>query len=249
MTEFDPIKAELKDTLARLNIRGILFDLDDTLIHSSEIFLECKAEYVVKVAEETGLPVEDILNTLNKIDIEQFKVMGVNPLRWDATIAKLAQVFEEHGEVFLENIEILKDIYKKLPRMRTGAIATLTALNGAGVKLGLVTHANTQWTYRKMDLLGLWNFFETVVIVNENGHKGVEDWNLAMENLGLLPKECLIIGDSLRGDVIPGDSLEARTIWLSNGSDWSVYKSGSLPERTVVLGEIQELLPALAGLR
>jgi putative hydrolase of the HAD superfamily len=249
MTEYDAASVELRETLSRLKIKGILYDLDDTLIFTSEIFSACMTEYTVKVAEETGLDQALVSKMLQEINDEEYKSKGVSPLRWDAVVAKMAIILEDHKEKILGNLDILHKIYTIEPRIRPGARETLFSMDKAGMKQGLITHANVEWTNRKMDLLGLWESFQTVVIVDENGHKGAENWKLGMDRLELLPEECLIIGDSLSGDIIPGASLGARTMWLQMGSNWSVYNTGKVPESTTVIGGVNELVTTLATLR
>ena len=114
------------------------------------------------------------------------------------------------------------------------------------IKMVLVTHANVEWTNFKLDRSGLWEYFETVIIVDENGHKKSEDWKRGMDAVGVRPENCLVVGDSLGGDIRPGDELGARTVWLP--SPWSVYRQGEVPERTVVIDEIFDLLTALGRL-
>jgi len=249
MTEFDPINMELRESLSRLGIKGILYDLDDTLIYTSEIFAACMQEYTAKVSEETGLEYELISKTLQTINDEEYKTKGVSPKRWDSVVDRMAVIFEGHGESVLGNLDILHKIYTLEPRIRPGARTTLRTMSEAGAKQGLITHANVEWTHRKLDLLGLWDNFQTVVIVDENGHKGPENWKLAMDNLELKPEECLVIGDSLSGDIIPGASLGARTMWLNNASSWSVYRVGQVPESTLTIDGVSDLLSTLGSLR
>lgn len=240
---------ELKEKLKSLGIKAILFDLDDTLIYTSEIFVKYKQEYVARVAEETEIECKVIEESLNRIDAEEYKKMGVNPARWEESTKKIALEFAGYEKPILENLNILMKIYSEEPRLRPGVKAVLEILRMAGIKIALVTHANEDWTWRKLKSTGLIDYFDTINIVNENRHKGAEDWAKTAGDVEVLPAECLILGDSLVGDVIPGASIGARTMWLHRGSTWSVYRAGEVPENTVHLDEVNELLSALEGLR
>ena len=68
-----------------------------------------------------------------------------------------------------------------------------------------------------------------------------------MDELEVEPIKCLVVGDSLGGDIRPGDELGAKTVWMP--SPWSVYRQGAVPVGTVSIDEISELLAALGRLR
>jgi len=239
----DPIFAEIKEKMSKLGIDGVLFDLDDTLIYTSEIFIRFMEMYAIEVAGKIGVETGELMNALQEINDEEYKSMRVNPKRREAVVEKLAKHFDRGEKEIVDNLDILINIYSIEPRMRTGVRTMLKILKESGVKMGLVTHANVEWTKYKLDRLGLWNYFDQVIIVDENGHKRADDWKKGMDLLGVIPERCLVVGDSLGGDVRPGDELGARTVYLP--SPWSVYRQGGIPTRTVVINEIFELLAAL----
>mgnify|MGYP001586072762 FL=1 len=239
----DPIFFEVKEKLKGLEIEGILFDLDDTLIYTSEIFIMFMQNYASEVAGKIGVNAGEMMSALQEINDEEYKTMGVNPKRWAAVVDKLAKRFEHGEKEIVDNLNILMNIYSIEPRMRTGVNTMLKIIRASGIKMGLVTHANVEWTKFKLDKLSLWDFFDQVIIVDENGHKKADDWKKGMDLLEVSPEKCLVVGDSLGGDIRPGDELGARTVYLP--SPWSVYRQGEVPERTVIINEIFELLAAL----
>jgi len=247
MIERNPIFKETGENLKELGIEAIFYDLDDTLIFTGEIFDNCVGEYGKKISEETGLSEEMILNTITQIDKEEYITISVNPKRWSSVVIKMSEVFPDYKESIFRNADLLMKIYTTTPRMRPGASTILKTVSNFGVKQGLVTHANVEWTYRKLEVLGLWNYFDTIFIADENGHKGASDWKKAMDSIEVEPNKCLVIGDSLSGDIQPCDDLGARTMWIS--SPWSVYRTGIVPEKTIKLEQISEMLTALDRLR
>lgn len=240
---------EVREQLKDLGIKAVLFDLDDTLIFTTEIFAKYMKEYVEKVAEETGLEFAIIDEALRRLNDAEFKRVGVNPARWETVVQKMAEELPEKRGAIVNNLGILMNIYIDEPRVRVGAKETIEALKAAGVKVGLITHANVDWTWRKLTSSGLIDCFDTIVIADENGHKGVQHWQEAMNNLEVLPNECLVVGDNLGGDIIPTAKIGARTMWLHKGSTWSLYRTGEVPETTITIDEVNELLPALERLR
>jgi len=246
-TEHDPIIGINREILSRLGIKGVLYDLDDTLIYTSEVFLGCMNGYVDAVVEETGIGRETLYGALSEINDEEYKKMGVNPLRWSAVVERLEERFDDKTGTVRGKLDCLMDIYKTVPRMRPGVNCTLSAMRGMDMKQALITHANEEWTNWKMDQLGLWDWFEAVLIADENGHKKIEHWSKGMELLGLQPSECLVVGDNLNGDIVPAAALGARTVWMP--SPWSVYRDGVVPEGTIQIGEFDEFISVLRDLR
>src|SRR3989339_386451 len=243
----DPIFGEVKEKLNMLGIEGVLFDLDDTLIYTSEIFIRFMKMYAVEVAGKIGVKEAELIDALQEINDEEYKSMGVNPKRWAAVVEKLAKHFGHGEKEILDNLDILMNIYMVEPRIRVGVHPMLSIFRASGMKMGLVTHANAEWTKYKLDRLGLWDYFDQVVIVDENGHKKADDWRKGMDQMGVSPKNSLVVGDSLSGEIRPGDGLGARTVYMP--SPWSVYRQGEVPEKTVVINQIFELLAALDRLR
>jgi FMN phosphatase YigB (HAD superfamily) len=240
---------EQRELLKRLGIKAILFDFDDTLIYTQELFIKYMDEYIEVVASETGLDRETVREDLERLNNEEYKKMGVNPERWRVVAERMALEREGYGESTTKNLPILGKIYTDEPRAKEGAKAVLQILGDIGVKMGMVTHANVDWTWRKMDKVKMIDFFDAIVIADENKHKGVEHWLSVIEELGVCPEECLVIGDSLGGDIIPTAKAGARTMWLHTGSSWSMYRTGEVPESTVHLDQINQVLSALEGLR
>lgn len=243
----DPIYSEVENRLDRLGIDAILFDLDDTLIYTGEIFTRYMLQYCEVVGLQIGVSQEEMMKVLQEINDEEYKTMGVNPARWAAVVDKLALHFGHGEREVKENLDILLNIYQEVPRMRKGARVLLEIFKGTGRKICLVTHANVDWTIYKLDMLGLWNYLDGVVIVDENGHKKLVDWTGGAASVDTPAERCIVVGDSLGGDIRPGDEMGARTIHLP--SPWSVYRQGAVPENTVIIDEIFEVLAALGRLR
>lgn len=240
---------ELRERLKILGIKAILFDLDDTLIYTQELFIKYMDEFIEKVSRETDLPISTVRSDLERLNDEEYKVMGVNPERWANVVSRMSVEGNGYGDSPINNLDILGNIYIDPPRLKSGVKAILSILNGAKIQTALVTHANVEWTKRKLNSTGLGEYFETIKIVDENRHKGVGDWMEVVMDLGVLPTECLVLGDSLSGDIIPGSEMGARTMWLHTGSSWGMYRKGNVPEDTVHLDEPNQLLFAIERLR
>ena len=240
--ERDPIIGLTKERFRAAGVEGILFDLDDTLIFTSEIFTNFIVEYIDRISEQIGVDRSQFASELDELNVSLHKQFGVNPTRWTGVVEKLALLYPDSAEQILGGLPILKLIYTTVPRSKPGVFAVLDTFSRAGLKMGLVTHANVDWTYWKLDQVGLWNYFDGVVIADENGSKTSENWRNGAEMLNLDSNHCLAVGDNISGDIQSANSLGMKTAWIP--SPWAVYREGKLPEGTIKINELSDLLTA-----
>jgi len=247
MLEFekDPIQNQTAEKLRHLGIEAIVFDLDDTLIYTSEIFRRFMAEYTEIVSVLLNMDYGTLNERLKKINDEEYFKTGVSPDRWRVVLDRLSQELNGN-EIVVNHIDILMKIYTEEPRVRAGAKAILSGLRDAGFKLGMVTHANTDWTIRKLTQTGLINYFDAIEIANENGFKTIEHWQKGISLLNVKNNQCLVVGDNLKGDIIPSVSLGAKAIWMP--SPWSVYREGEVPTGVIQMKELTDFWDAVQEL-
>lgn len=65
---------------------------------------------------------------------------------------------------------------------------------------------------------------------------------IAIERFGLKPEEVLIVGDSLKNDILPGDKLGCPTVWIK-GKGWTDKDDAVVHEP--MIKTLPELLPLL----
>lgn len=233
--ERDPYVHIGAEKLRSLDISAVIFDLDDTLIYTGELFTLFKNQYAEVVSKATGIVPDVLLKRIQELNDEEFFKVGVSHNRWYTVLDRLSQELNDDG-VVKDNIDIIMQIYNKEPRVRSGAKSILGHLRTSGFKLGMVTHASVEWTERKLSQTGLFSFFDAIEIVDPNGFKTKEHWQKGMDLLGVESKNCLVVGDNLKGDIIPSVSLGAKAIWMP--SPWSVYRQGVVPDNVVEMDEL-----------
>lgn len=233
----------LQDWLRRHGIKSALFDFDETIIDTASIIEMQKRLYISHLmAELNGFNFDVLLSQLETLDEKYFDVVGVNPRRWEMVVTGMAgELGIDQTELFWSGLPILMQIYQTPPRLVEGAVETLDAFASTGINLGLVTHANTEWTNFKLDTLNLRGYFSQIVIADENGHKGHEDWLRAIQASGFSPENTLVVGDSLVSDIQASAVLGVRNlVWVNPKSNRAL-----VPEGTIVIGNILGLIPKL----
>jgi len=235
----------------RLNEWGISvaeFDFDDTLIKTEVLFTTQMRSFVAQTVGKLGGPdVDEVWRRLEEVNNQAFRELAVNPKRWETVVQRMEEAFPEGRGVFVEALPTLMRIYKIIPELHDRAVETVGAFREAGVGIGMVTHANREWTDFKLDGLDLRNYFDRIHVVDENKHKGPEDWAEAIAEFGVSPEQAIVVGDSLPGDIRASAAIGVKhRVWVP--SKWVMYNSGEVPEGTIKVEGIGKVPAVLENL-
>ncbi len=193
------------------DFKGILFDLDETLLDSLNVYWEAFNRGI----SDFGLkPVE-------KSAIARFLDEG---LRLDQMLLTLSpQIFtvEANRLAIQENIRLwYRETGTSKVKLKPGARRLLQLLKRQGCRLGIVTgrmgRGENKWTELKR--LGIADFISSMVTAAEAAPKPAPDGLLkCAAELGLAVGDCLFIGDS-RIDIAAGKNARMKTAAISGGA-------------------------------
>ena len=194
----------------RQKIKGVIFDLDETIINSlgtyTEAFNRGTATFgLTPVTEERIAHCLDRGLRLGKILLELFP-----------------SVFEEDKKRQTCEDEIRKAYLELEGRkvvLKPGVKRILQSLKKRGIKIGIVTGRMTKGEHKWLELrrLNIHRFVDTMVTGAEAPAKPAPDGLLkCIKELGLSPEECIFVGDS-RVDVIAGKKAGVKTVAVHTG--------------------------------
>jgi len=186
----------------------IIFDLDDTLIQTSEVITPWRFQRVLKFLESKGHD-NDLLESLYQEITKQHQ-------RFETSSEALLFFFQKHQinqSFYPECLSILNDFTQDLPvSIYKGVIEMLKALKSE-VRLACVTSGMTSNQELKLNKSGLKELFEEIIIV-ETGDK-VHAYRTVFENS---KKSCvLVVGDRIQKDLVPAKSLGFYTALVQQG--------------------------------
>ena len=232
-------------------IEYVAFDLDDTLISTREIFRSQEAQvYRILALVLTGVATEgEIKTNFEKTNDSAYQKYKVDPKRWNFVLDKMRYQYPQiSSETKAECKDLLMGIYKQVPKLKDGAVETLSELEGSGMVLGVVTHAFGEWTDFKLDKCGLRPYFgERVHVVDMNSSKGASDWQRALNKFDFPISQCAVVGDSLLTDINPAYEIGVKHLfWIDDGRGWKVHEAEK-PEIARRINGISELLVAMKG--
>ena len=209
------------------NIKAVLFDLDGTLVDSSEAIIKAVEKALeskgltcnrAKVARMIGLPLENIFGVLASNLSEQ----------------EIWQLVHEYRKYYMAH-------HLENTTIHPSAQMVLRKLKAKGFKLGIIT---TKYREPVMDVLshfGIAELFDVVVTGYEViKHKPAPDIVLeAAKRLRVDPKQCVVVGDSPL-DVQAGK--QAGTFTIAVLSTTYTRKQLESTKPTNVIEEFEEIL-------
>jgi pyrophosphatase PpaX len=164
-------------------IRAVLFDFDGTLADTTELFLRT---YRHTLARHLGSAPPD----------EEWRARFGMPL--DVQLRHYASTAEEVARLVASFREYQQAHEGALTRPFPGVVETVEELARRGLKLAIVTSKHRPGAIRAMGLCGLTDHFPVVVTPDDvpRGKPHPDPVLLALERLGVHPRESIFLGDS-----------------------------------------------------
>jgi len=231
--------------------KGILFDLDDTIIAFDVVANSTWQRVCETYARQSTLyDPTHLYNAIQEIrtwywsDKARHKQGRLNLEQTRREIVQRA--FEVLG---LDNVALAHDIAdafsverEVLIHLFPQAEETLQYLHNHQVALALITNGEAQKQWQKVQRFGLERFFTTILIEGEVGYGKPEEaiYRRALENLGLTPGAVWSVGDNLEWDVLAPQKLGMFGIWHDVRGQGLPPDSPIIPDR--IITSISELM-------
>lgn len=230
-------------------IRGILFDLDDTLADSSSV----EERIWNDVAALIGLRFVDLdravlrgryLEALHRhypalaagdIDMPTFR-----RLRLAEALEPWGPLEDELLEAYIAEKARIADEMVPAP----GAIETVRALRRSGVRVGVLTNGPSAFQRRKLEASGIGAEVDAIAVSGELGVAKPDEraFALALDLLETDAADTAMVGDSLENDVLGGMRAGlAAVVWMPG------RREGQAPHGALVARSVAEV-PGLLGL-
>ena len=211
------------------------FDADDTLWKNSEYYLAVRDEFI-KIIQSYGLDAGDI-GRFDDFEIENIQYYGYGVMSFILSMIEIA-IEHTHGEINSSDIQHLiqlgKDMLSTDVEVFDGIPELLKDLSEC-YPLMLITKGDLFHQQRKLESSGLRPFFKSVEIVSDKTPSVYQD---ILDRHGISPEGFLMIGNSLRSDVIPILDLGGSAIHYANHLTWSHEAE---PQLDIPQGRYQEV--------
>lgn len=193
--------------------RLVIFDLDDTLVDTSDVYWRARTGFVKALASQ-GWDPDEITELFEEIDSGHIKTFGFAPDRYGksmlATYDHILRTKNLRAQA--ETLRIIeswgKTIMESLPKLIDDAAALLKWAS-EHFELVLVTRGELVLQMRKLEHAALSEYFSEIKVVSD---KNAETFMRVIRKAGYSPENTWVVGDSIRTDINPGIMAGANCI-------------------------------------
>ncbi|MGR7814113.1 HAD family hydrolase [Lacinutrix undariae] len=199
------------------NIKVIGFDADDTLWVNETYFRDAEAEFAKLLSG---------FETLNKIDQELFKmemknlsVYGYGVKGFVLSMVEMALELSNNtisNETISKILDIGKTMINQPVELIEGVEDVLKTL-APHYKLIVATKGDLLDQERKLERSGLLDYFHHIEVLSD---KKEANYSKLLNHLDIKPSEFLMIGNSLKSDIIPLVNLKAQAVHIPFHTTW-----------------------------
>lgn len=211
-------------------VKCIAFDADDTLWVNEPYFREAEAEYC-RVLRRFAQP-QEIIGTLYQTELKNLAPYGYGAKAFTISLMETAIGFSNRGEQ--EGVEPLKPSeMEEVIRIGTSLInVPMEVLPGVGKlleklraagrhQLVVATKGDLLDQNRKLQRSGLAEHFNQVEVMYD---KNEETYLALLKKLQCRPEEFLMVGNSMKSDILPVLNIGGSAIYIPFYSTWEHEK-------------------------
>ncbi len=215
-------------------VKGVIFDLDNTLVN----FVEAKL-----------IACEEVIDHLDTGDPKELFYQFLNGDHHIEDPQNIKDYLESKNKYDHEAYERCSDIYRstKLENIKlySGVKQVLGEIREKGLKIGLVTDAESADAMDRLKKVDLIDSFDTIVTFDDTGKKkpNKEPFIYCLDQMELKPEEVVLVGDSLDRDIDPGKKIGMITVHAGYGDE--NYMEKREVEAAHSIEEIDELIDIL----
>lgn len=183
-----------------MNIKVIAFDADDTLFINEPYFEETEKEFCILM--EDYLSHQSLSQEVFRLQVANLPLYGYGIKSYILSMIETA-INVSNGTVSIKHIEKIldlgKDLLQKPIELIDGVEETLKALHG-NYKLVVATKGDLKDQQRKLHDSSLGPYFHHIEVMAD---KEALNYEKLLKRLEIEPHEFMMIGNSLKSDVLP----------------------------------------------
>lgn len=204
-------------------IKVIGFDADDTLWVNETFFRESEQLFFEMLAPYSGEV--DIPALLYKTEMHNMALYGYGIKAFTLSMIETALSIKNIPIAIIEQIITLGKMQLNKPVViLPGVVETLESLYGK-YKLIVVTKGDLLDQERKLKLSGLSHYFHHVEIMS---NKKENDYHALLNHLDIVPEVFLMVGNSIKSDILPPLSLGCWALYIPSEKTW-MHEVAELP--------------------
>jgi putative hydrolase of the HAD superfamily len=227
------------------NIKVIAFDADDTLWVNETYFRDAEAKFAQLLsAYETPNKIDQ---ELFKTEIKNLELYGYGVKGFMLSMVECALELSNYylnPKLLNDILNIGKEMLEKPIELLDGVEETLKALQRK-YKLIVATKGDLLDQERKLEKSGLLQYFHHIEVMSE---KKATDYKKLIAHLDIQSNELLMIGNSLKSDVLPLIDIGASAIHVPFHTTWAHEEVSESEQKNVdylTINNLKELVSIL----
>jgi putative hydrolase of the HAD superfamily len=201
-----------------MEIKVIAFDADDTLWINEPYFKETEELFCDLL--EDYLPRHTLAKELFKTEIQNLPLYGYGIKGFMLSMIETALRVTDHTlniAVIEKALEYGKALLEKPIELLDGVEEVLAALKGK-YRLVVATKGDLLDQERKLKKSGLEHYFHHIEIMSD---KQENDYNKLIKHLDISPSEFIMLGNSLKSDVMPVLTIGGHGVHIPYHTTWA----------------------------
>ena len=228
------------------SLKVIAFDADDTLWENEQFFAEAEQKFIAML--EDFLPRHTVARELLHTEIANLPLYGYGIKAFMLSMIETALRISDNkipASVIGEAIAIGRDMLEKPVVLLDGVTSVLEQLKGR-YRIVMATKGDLLDQERKLKKSNLQSYFHHIEIMSE---KKEDDYQKLIRHLDIPPSQFMMIGNSLKSDVMPVIAIGGYGVHVPYHVTWEHEKIDVTldSDRFIPLEKISELPDLLPG--
>jgi putative hydrolase of the HAD superfamily len=204
-----------------MNPKIIAFDADDTLWHNEPYFDEAQAKFCELFADYASR--QEILQLILNHQVKNLPLYGFGIKAFVLSMIESALELTNHqisGNGIERIIKIGKDLLQKPVELLPEVEDVLQQLKGK-YKLVVATKGDLKDQHRKLHDSGIGHYFHHIEVMSD---KKELDYEKMLGRLDTKPEDFIMIGNSLKSDVLPVLNIGGHGYHIAYHTTWEYEK-------------------------
>ena len=204
-----------------MNPKIIAFDADDTLWHNEPYFDEAQAKFCELFADYASK--QEILQLILSYQVKNLPLYGFGIKAFTLSMIDAALELTNHqisGQGIKKIIDIGRDLLQKPVELLPEVEDVLQQLKGK-YKLVVATKGDLKDQHRKLHDSGIGHYFHHIEVMSD---KKELDYEKMLLRLDIKPEDFIMIGNSLKSDVLPVLNIGGHCYYIAYHTTWEYEK-------------------------
>lgn len=234
---------------------NFIFDLDNTCCECAIYYDNCYDQFVSEVSQRTGVPAIIAKDILKAVDLYSIKIDGFGRHRFPKSFQAASLAID----VLMDKKPSVKDAKKAWKignsvftapyQLYPGVFDMLKELKKLGANLFLVTKGDFEVQQYKIKKNKLHKIFDSnkiyIDVIKNEAH-----FNKVIDDYKLDKNKTIVIGDSLKDDIIGATKAGLRSIFISGQANhgWGYEDEDGKPTKTIEkVTDLMEIIYPMIG--